>query len=608
MAGVVKWHVRPARVSGLGRRFTSDFSSVGREAKVNFLSCRVCNHLLPRVIAAAKGNVRQKQNTSSNSSEPGIKPTVVVAPGPISAPSLTELSSKDEVQSAVDSPVSTQSLESRRLSSSQSSSSGDSSSWNLTPRSVGRRVLRELSSLQLAIGELFAIAGLSALGTIIEQNEAPQFYFDSYPEDEPLFGFLTWRTILNFDLNHIYSSWYYLGLLLLLAASLMACTSTRQLPLVKVARRWSFMKSTSSYKKLQISDTLEKAKLSDLATLLMAEGFEVFARGPALYAFRGLAGRYAPIGVHLALLLIMAGATLSAIGGYHGTVMVPQGLSFQIGDVLQPNGILATPSPVMNLQIHIDKFYIDYRPTGEVSQFHSDLSIANRKEQVYKKSIAVNDPLRYDGLTLYQTDWAISAVQVRVDGSDPVNLVMAALEKGDNKLFGTFLPLGEEGLAKARGISILARDLQSVIFYDQEGRFVGVRRPGSGRPIEVDGTSIIVDDVIGSSGLELKMDPGVPVVYAGFGILMLTTCISYLSHSQIWALQQGTNLVVGGKSNRAKVEFEIELNKILDLVPELTNFENENVLVSVNNSGVPIARSPLATNSYTEKGEKQPVD
>lgn len=93
---------------------------------------------------------------------------------------------------------------------------------------------------------------------------------------------------------------------------------------------------------------------------------QVFARGPALYAFRGLAGRYAPIGVHLALLLIMAGATLSAIGGYHGTVMVPQGLSFQIGDVLQPNGILATPSPVMNLQIHIDKFYIDYRPTGEV--------------------------------------------------------------------------------------------------------------------------------------------------------------------------------------------------------------------------------------------------
>ena len=32
-----------------------------------------------------------------------------------------------------------------------------------------------------------------------------------------------------------------------------------------------------------------------------------------------------------------------------------------------------------------------------------------------------------------------------------------------------------------------------------------------------------------------QTDPGVPIVYAGFGALMLTTCISYLSHSQVCA-------------------------------------------------------------------------
>ncbi|KAL1554226.1 hypothetical protein AAHA92_14809 [Salvia divinorum] len=36
---------------------------------------------------------------------------------------------------------------------------------------------------------------------------------------------------------------------------------------------------------------------------------------------------------------------------------------------------------------------------------------------------------------------------------------------------------------------------------------------------------------IGSTGLDLKTDPGVPSVHAGFGALMLTTCISFLSHS-----------------------------------------------------------------------------
>ncbi len=28
--------------------------------------------------------------------------------------------------------------------------------------------------------------------------------------------------------------------------------------------------------------------------------------------------------------------------------------------------------------------------------------------------------------------------------------------------------------------------------------------------------TIIVDDIVGSTGLELKVDPGVPYVYAGF--------------------------------------------------------------------------------------------
>lgn len=112
---------------------------------------------------------------------------------------------------------------------------------------------------------------------------------------------------------------------------------------------------------------------------------------------------------------------------------------------------------------------------------------------------------------------------------------------------------------------MLARDLQSIVVYDLEGKFAGIRRPNSKLPIEIDGMKIVIEDAIGSTGLELKVhsfgesslmthskkkkkddmfclmllvlftqtDPGVPVVYAGFGALMLTTCISYLSHSQV---------------------------------------------------------------------------
>jgi cytochrome c biogenesis protein len=153
-----------------------------------------------------------------------------------------------------------------------------------------------------------------------------------------------------------------------------------------------------------------------------------------------------------------------------------------------------------------------------------------------RKTIKVNDPLRYGGVTIYQTDWGFSALQVKKNGEGPFNLAMAPLKlNGDKKLFGTLLPLENSGSSNVKGISMLARDLQSIVLYDQEGKFVGVRRPSSKLPIEIDGNEIVIEDAIGSTGLDLKTDPGIPIVYAGFGALMLTTCISYLSHSQVCA-------------------------------------------------------------------------
>lgn len=90
-------------------------------------------------------------------------------------------------------------------------------------------------------------------------------------------------------------------------------------------------------------------------------------KGPCLYAFQGLAGRLAPIGVHIALLLIMAGGTLSATGSFRGSVTVPQGLNFVVGDVLGPTGFLSSPTEDFNTEIHVNRFYMDYYDSGEVN-------------------------------------------------------------------------------------------------------------------------------------------------------------------------------------------------------------------------------------------------
>ncbi|PSS19168.1 Cytochrome c biogenesis protein [Actinidia chinensis var. chinensis] len=438
-------------------------------------------------------------------------------------------------------------------------------------KKLSRRVLSVLSNLPLAIGEMATIAALMALGTIIDQGEVPDFYFQKYPEDNPVLGFFTWKWIFALGFDHMFSSPLFLSLLALLAASLMACTYTTQIPLVKVARRWSFVHSAEAISKQEIAETLPRASVQDLGVILMGAGYEVFLKGPSLYAFKGLAGRFAPIGVHLAMLLIMAGGTLSAAGSFRGSVTVPQGLNFVVGDVLGPSGFLSTPTEAFGTEVHVNRFSMDYYDSGEVRQFHTDLSLLDLEgKEVMRKTISVNDPLRYGGITIYQTDWSLSTLQILKDDEGPFNLAMAPLKlNGDKKLFGTFLPVGNTDSPSVKGISMLARDLQSIVLYDQEGKFAGIRRPNSKLPIEIDGTKIVIVDAIGSTGLDLKIDPGVPVVYAGFGALMLTTCISFLSHAQIWALQDGTTVVVGGKTNRAKAEFPDEMNRLLDQVPEI---------------------------------------
>ena len=73
-------------------------------------------------------------------------------------------------------------------------------------------------------------------------------------------------------------------------------------------------------------------------------------------------------------------------------------------------------------------------------------------------------------------------------------------------------------------------------------------------------------DFLTSTGLQIKADPGIPIVYLGFGLLMLSVLMSYVSHSQIWAWQQNEQVYIGGKTNRASVGFEREMLEILELV------------------------------------------
>ncbi|NEN89046.1 MAG: cytochrome c biogenesis protein [Okeania sp. SIO3H1] len=434
--------------------------------------------------------------------------------------------------------------------------------WTLNPLKIFRReILPLLADLRLAITLLLIIAISSISGTVIEQGESINFYQENYPEKPALFGFLTWKVILLLELDHVYRTWWFLSILILFGASLTACTFTRQMPALKSANRWKFYNKKQQFENLALSTEIETASLDSLGKILQQRGYQVFQEGDKLYGRKGIIGKIGPIIVHASMLIILAGSIVGSMTGFIGQEIVPSGETFQIKNIVDA-GIFAESQIPQDWLVRVNRFWIDYTPEGAIDQFYSDLSVLDKNgSEVDRKTIFVNQPMRYHGVTMYQADWAIAAVQVRVNRSPVFELPMAKLDTAvGGRIWGTWIPTKPD---LSEGVSLLARDLQgTVLIYDATGKLVASVREGMST--EVNGITLFVDKIIGSTGLQIKADPGIPIVYLGFGLLMLSVLMSYVSHSQIWAWQESERVYIGGKTNRASVAFEREMLDILD--------------------------------------------
>ncbi|HIK06404.1 MAG TPA: cytochrome c biogenesis protein [Trichormus sp. M33_DOE_039] len=441
------------------------------------------------------------------------------------------------------------------------SASTASSWWSIPGKYLRREFLPVLTDLRLAIALLLIIALFSVTGTVIEQGQSPAYYQANYPEHPALFGFLTWKVIQVVGLDHVYRTWWFLALLVLFGTSLTACTFTRQLPALKTARRWKYYEEPRQFQKLALSAELEIGSLESLTPLLQNRRYKIFQeKNGILYARKGLVGRIGPIIVHIGIVTILLGGIWGAMTGFIAQEMIASGDTFQINNIIDA-GPLATPVP-KDWSVRVNRFWIDYTPKGGIDQFYSDMSVLNNQgQEVDHKKIFVNQPLRYHGITFYQTDWGISSVRVRLNKSPVFQLPMASLNtNGKGRIWGTWIPTKPD---LSQGVSLLAKDLQGmVLIYDSQGKLVDTVR--TGMSTQVNGVTLKIVDLIGSTGLQIKADPGIPIVYVGFAVLMLGTVMSYFSHSQIWALKTGDRLYVGGKTNRAQVAFEREVLEILD--------------------------------------------
>ncbi|MCX5926355.1 MAG: cytochrome c biogenesis protein ResB [Cyanobium sp. LacPavin_0920_WC12_MAG_63_22] len=424
------------------------------------------------------------------------------------------------------------------------------------------RVVGWISDLRVAIVLLLVIAITSGVGTAIPQREPADLYHRLY-DPQPWLGLLNGDGVLALQLDHVYSSGWFLGLLAWLALALLLCSWRRQWPALQAALRWIDYSTPRQLSKLSVAETLStntpKASLDQLAGLLQRQGWQIQRHDDRLAARKGLLGRVGPLLVHAGMVVLMLGAAWGALGGQRAEQYLAPGRSLELMDSRGSS----------QLTLALDHFSIQRDPAGRPEQFTSQLRIlegdGSGGSLLKQAEISVNHPLRFKGVTLYQADWALATISLQLGKSPLLELPLQSFPQLGEQIWGIVLPTRPDGSEPV--LLSLGSEQGPVEIYGADGISLARLAPG-GPAVEVKGLPIRVESVLPASGILLKRDPGVPLVYAGFAIALAGGGLSLLATRQLWAIAeqpagQAGQLHVAGLCNRNLTGFAAELPQML---------------------------------------------
>ena len=416
-----------------------------------------------------------------------------------------------------------------------------------------------LGNLKLAIILLLFIALMSSLGTVIEQEKIISFYETNYPISNPIAGFINSDFILFFGLDHVYTASWFLILLFLFGGSLLSCTFSRQIPSLKLARLWKFLRRDNKINKAGIAFSLNNGSLTQFSYLLRERHYNVIQQGPYIYAYKGLVGKIGPILVHLSIICILVGSILGSLTGFMLQELVPKGELFHLQNIISSGSLSYIPQ---NFEGYINDFNIAYNDQGMVDQFYSEIDILDNNLQIQKeKTIFVNEPLRYSGVTFYQTDWSIVSLKFTLNKKENVDIPLREIAGENTSRFW----IGSLGYGSDNKVLVVLQDLTGkYLLYDSEKRLLG--QSNIGHKIFFNGNELRLNKILPSTGLQIKSDPGIPLVYIGFLFLIFSVLLSYTSYFQIWVVKKQNKVYVYGDTNRAIYFFEKSILEIINNV------------------------------------------
>ena len=420
-----------------------------------------------------------------------------------------------------------------------------------------QKVFRLLADLRFTIFILLLISVCSILGTIIEQDLPIEVYKINYPLTNSIFGFLSWDQILLFGFDHVYKTWWFLTLLILFGFSLILCSFLQQLPSIKVARRCQFFRTMTPFYKLKIFTTLNTFSFNKIIDQIRTKQYSIFQQRNIIYCYKGLIGRIGPIIVHFSIILILLGTVIGSLFGFKAQESAPKTENFHIQNVLTKGPLTLIPK----VPARINDFWITYTKTKTISQFYSDISILNQEgHEIQRKTISVNYPLVSSGVYYYQTDWNLLGLRFQNSTNQILEYPLINVFGSQEKVWLSWIANTNTTVSQD-GFVVLISNLQGYCsIYNKLGEFIGNLELNESLNFY---QPITLIEILSSTGLQIKTDPGIPLIYLGFLFLMVSSLISYITYSQIWMIEKNDHIFIGGNTNRAIFEFELEFLKII---------------------------------------------